>query len=96
MTLALTIVFGAIAFAGCRRRAATTDDCRAVLDRLVHLELAESGFRDPVLATRWTRELGRKLTPQLEGCVGKRVPIDLPACLAAARTPEEIAHRCLK
>jgi hypothetical protein len=82
--------------AGCDRRAGTTDDCRAILDRLIQLELSESGYRDPVVIARWISELTQKLAPELPRCQGKKVPDDLRACLSVAQTPEEIAHRCLK
>ena len=96
MMALLGLILAAGGLAGCHRRAATADDCRAVLERLIQLELAESGFRDPVLAARWTGTLDRELAPQLNGCVGRRVPIAVRACVAGARTAEEIAHRCLK
>jgi hypothetical protein len=81
---------------GCRGRAATGKDCSAVLDRLVDLELAESGFRDRALAEHWKRTLRAQLAPELVRCQGRRVPGDLQACLTAAHSPEEITHRCLK
>lgn len=81
---------------GCRGRAATTDDCRAIVDRLIQIELAESGFRDPVLTERWQRTLHQQLDPLLDGCQGKRVPPDLRTCLLGAKTQEEITHRCLR
>ena len=94
----LSIVLAAVAILapGCRGRPAGADDCRAILDRLIQIELAESGFRDPVLAGRWQRNLEQQLAPQLPGCQGKRVPPDLRACLRQARTQEEITHRCLR
>jgi hypothetical protein len=94
--LRLVLLLAAVGpIAGCHRHAATTDDCRAVLDRLIELELAESGFRDAALAARWKADLARRFGPDLHGCVGLRVRDDLPRCLGAARTPEEIAHGCL-
>lgn len=95
LPLLLTAVLAA-ALVGCRGRAATADDCRAILDRLIEIELVESGFHDPALAARWQTNLRQQLSPHLSACQGKRVPTDLPACLAQARTQEEITHRCLK
>jgi hypothetical protein len=94
--LTLMIMSATLAAPGCRGRTATADDCRAILDRLIQIELAESGFHDPVLAERWRRNLQHQLSAQLAGCQGKRVPADLRACLAQARTQEEITHRCLR
>jgi hypothetical protein len=82
--------------AGCHKRPATHDDCLAVIDRLVELELTESGFHDPVVTRRWTEELRRQLAPHLARCEGRRVPENLRACLTTAHFPEEIEHRCLR
>jgi hypothetical protein len=85
------------AFAGgCRGRAATVEDCHAVLDRLVDLELAESGFHDPALAERWRSTLRARFANDLVRCEGRRVPSNLGVCLTAAQSPEEITHRCLE
>ena len=88
--------FATFAGAGCRRHAASAADCASVLERLVDLELAESGFRDPVLRARWQSELDRRFAPDLARCHGLRVHDDLVPCLASARTSEEITHRCLE
>jgi hypothetical protein len=82
--------------AGCHRHVASAADCRAILDRLVELELKESGYRDPALAPRWQQELARRFEADLRHCQTLRVRADLPSCLGAAQNPEEIAHRCLK
>jgi hypothetical protein len=89
------IVMLALAAPGCRRHAASTDDCNDVLNRLVDLELIESGYRDPALRARWQVDLARRFAPDLARCRNQEVRDDLHACLATARTPEEIVHRCL-
>jgi len=93
---ALLALIGLVPFGGCHKRPATRDDCLAVIDRLVALELVESGFRDPVVQGRWTEELRQRLAPHLGRCQGRRVPEDLRPCLASARTAEEVEHRCLR
>jgi hypothetical protein len=80
----------------CGRRAATEPDCRMVLDRMIDVELDESGFRDPVLRARSRENLGRRFSVDLERCKGLMIPKDLHICLASARTTEEIVHRCLE
>ena len=85
-----------LASSGCLRHAARADDCAAVLDRLVDLELNESGYRDPVLRDRWRRELARRFSPDLARCRGLAVRDDLAACLTRARTSEDVTHRCLE
>jgi hypothetical protein len=80
---------------GCNRHPASTEDCEAIVHRLVELELRESGYRDPTLRTRWQEHLTRQLAPDLVRCRGRKVRSSLRACIAAAQTSEEIAHRCL-
>ncbi len=82
-------------FSGCNRHPASVDDCKAILHRLVDLELSESGYRDPVLRTRWQQDLVRRFAPDLERCRGQKVRDSLLTCLATARSSEEVAHHCL-
>ena len=93
---ALLLLGGLLPLAGCHRHAATATDCRAILDRLVEMELKESGFRDPALVPRWQNELARRFADDLQRCRLVRVGDDLSACLAAAQNQEEIAHHCVK
>jgi hypothetical protein len=71
-------------------------DCQALLDRLIDVELSESGYRDPVLRARSRENLGRRFSADLERCKGLMVPGDLHACLSKARTSEDIVHHCLE
>ena len=81
---------------GCHRHTASAADCRAILDRLVALELKEQGFHDPALVPRWQEELARRFDDDLRRCRTVRVGDDLEACLRGAQNPEEIAHHCVK
>ncbi|MGA7744465.1 MAG: hypothetical protein WBP56_22325 [Polyangia bacterium] len=89
------IVVVAVA-SSCHRRPASEEDCKNVLNRLIELELNESGYRDAVLRARWQQELGHRFAPDLKRCRGLEVRNDLHACLATAQSSEEITHRCLK
>lgn len=82
--------------AGCHHHVATQADCRAILNRLVEMELVESGFRDPALVPRWQAELARRFDDDLRRCRDVQVRDDLPACLRAAQNPEQVAHQCMK
>ena len=82
--------------AGCHRHVATAGDCRVILDRLVEMELKESGYRDPSLVPRWQEELARRFDDDLRHCQTIQVGDDLMACVRAARNPEDIAHQCVK
>jgi hypothetical protein len=87
---------GLATLGGCHRHTASTADCRAILDRLVALELEEQGFHDPALVPRWQEELARRFDDDLRRCRAVRVGDDLEACLRGAQNPEEIAHHCVK
>jgi hypothetical protein len=88
------VVLAAVPVA-CRREHATAPLCAAILDRIVELELAEQGFRDPALATQKKRELRMLLEPQLRSCVGRKMRHHALACVGNARSTEEISHVCL-
>ena len=81
---------------GCRRHQMTAQECGLVLDRIVELELAERGFRDPVLAGRRQAELRARFAADLTGCEGRHVTGDVSACVRSARSAEDISHRCLR
>jgi hypothetical protein len=87
---------GLATLGGCHRHTASAADCRAILDRLVALELKEQGFRDPALLPRWQEELARRFEDDLRRCRAVRVGDDLEVCLRGAQNPEEIAHHCVK
>jgi hypothetical protein len=81
--------------AGCGRHKATSADCQAILDRIIDLELTESGYRDAVLRQRWKQDLGRRFAADLERCRALHVKEHLRRCVDEARTPEAIVHGCL-
>lgn len=92
----IVVAIAILASAGCGRYKATTEDCRAVLDRIIELELSESGYRDPVLRAGWKSDLGRRFAPDTQRCQGLTVRRDLRHCLVDARRPDEIVHKCLE
>jgi len=94
--LSFTALVGLGAIGGCQRHTASAADCRAILDRLVALELAEQGFHDPALVPRWQEELTRRFDDDLRRCRVVSVGDDLETCLRGARNPEEIAHHCVR
>jgi len=81
---------------GCHLHPATVDDCAVVLDKLVELELEESGYRDPIVRARWAAEARSRFAGDLARCRGLLVRNDLHACLRAARTSEAIVHGCVE
>ncbi|HEX3902843.1 MAG TPA: hypothetical protein VH853_08320 [Polyangia bacterium] len=94
--LSLAALAGLSTMGGCHRHPASAADCRAILDRLVEMELIEQGFHDPALVPRWQDELARRFDADLRRCGTIRVGDELDTCLRRAQNPEEIAHQCVK
>jgi hypothetical protein len=95
MRARLWIPLLAVLLSGCTRHRATEVDCRAVLDRIVGIELHDLGYRDPVLARRRQRQLAASLRNDLGACRGAWIRDDVAACLARARSNEQLVHDCL-
>ncbi len=87
-----SVLFGS----GCNRRRATEDECRAIFDRIVDIELEERGYRDPMLAERRKTELRRQFDDRVRACVGRPIPDDAMGCVARAGTAESLSHECLR
>lgn len=85
----------ALLAAGCAREPATAADCRALLDRIVAIELAEQGFRDPVLTKRKQDSFARTLADELARCEGLSLPPGARECVAQAGSSEVLSHTCL-
>jgi hypothetical protein len=92
LATALTTLLGC----GCEREAATAGDCRALLDRIVAIELAEQGFRDPVLTKRKQDSFARSLADELARCEGLTLPPGARDCVAQASSSEQLSHSCLR
>jgi len=92
------VVTAALAMApmlSCRGERASAEDCKAIFERIVALELAEMGYRDPALAERKRAELGRWLSVEVKACEGRPISADARACVASATSAEEVVHRYL-
>jgi hypothetical protein len=85
-----------LVLAACNGQRATRQDCVEILDRIVELELRETGFRDPALVARKREELRKTFAPELARCTGRRLPKDALACVRNATSAEEVSHRCLR
>lgn len=93
----VTIVVAALtALLACQREPATAADCRALLDRIVAIELAEQGFRDPVLTRRKQDSFARTLADELARCEGLSLPPGARECVANAGSSEVLSHTCLR
>ena len=84
-----------LSVAGCTREGATEQQCHAIFDRIVEIELEEMGFRDAALASRRKQELRAQHHGAVRGCIGRPISADAIACVATAKTTEELSHKCL-
>lgn len=96
--LATVLLFGvAIMTSSCHRgHPASATDCEAILDRLVDLELAQRGYADSALASRWHAMARARFSGDLASCRGRGLPSDALGCLARASSGEAAAHACFR
>lgn len=93
--LASLVVLAAVWVSWERGPAATRAECETIFERLVALELAEMGYRDPALVDIRRRELAKRFSEDLQACEGRTLPEGAMACIAAATSAEDLSHRCL-
>lgn len=79
----------------CTRERATEQQCHAIFDRIVEIELEEMGYRDVALAARRKAELRARHHNAVRGCVGRYISARAMSCVATAKTTEELSHKCL-
>ncbi len=79
----------------CRGEPASAEDCRAILDRIVELELSEQGYRDPALTRMKQQSFARRFAADLSACEGVALPTGARECVAQATSAEQISHDCL-
>lgn len=79
---------------GCGRKA-TREDCEAVVDRNVELQLKALGVTDPAVVGKRRDEMRASMRDDIEKCVGKRVTDAMMTCVKSAETAETI-DECLR
>jgi hypothetical protein len=89
LTFAMLVLLGA-----CQASRATRQDCEAILERIVDIELMERGYRDPMLQKIKQTAFRKKLGAELERCVGKRLEKKAIDCVRSASTIEVLTHDC--
>lgn len=82
------------ALAGCGRKA-TREDCEAVVDRNVELQLKMLGVIDPSVVDKRRAEMRASMQKDIDECVGKRVTDSMMRCVKSAETAEQI-DKCLR
>jgi hypothetical protein len=84
----------ALPLAGCGRKA-TREDCEAVVDKNVELQLKALGVTDPTVVTKRRDEMRASMKDDIDKCVGKRVTDSMLGCVKTAETAEKI-DKCLR
>jgi hypothetical protein len=91
------VVFGfALLFLafGCGRKA-TREDCEAIVDQNVQVQLNALGVRDDGVVEQRQEELRASMKADIESCIGKRVTDGMMTCVKSAETAEQI-DKCLR
>jgi hypothetical protein len=87
-------VLATLTLAGCGRKA-TREDCEAVVDRNVELQLKALGVVDPATVSKRRDEMRAGMKDDIDKCVGKRVTDAMISCVKNAETTEKI-DKCLR
>ena len=90
----LAIAALALPLAGCGRKA-TKEDCEAVVDKNVELQLKALGVTDPAIVSKRRDEMRASMRDDIDKCIGKRVTDSMMACVKNAETAEKI-DKCLR
>ena len=90
----LGAVLLATALVGCGRKA-TREDCEAVVDKNVELQLKALGVTEPGVVTKRRDEMRASMRDDIDKCVGKRVTDAMMSCVKNAETAEKI-DKCLR
>jgi hypothetical protein len=91
---AIVVVLACLALAGCGRKA-TREDCEAVVDKNVELQLKALGVVDPATVNKRRDEMRASMKDDIDKCVGKRVTDAMISCVKNAETTEKI-DKCLR
>lgn len=92
--LAPLAVLLALASAACGRKA-TREDCEAIVNRNVSVQLQAMNISDAELIKKKQIELRDQLQGEIDTCIGKRVTDGMMACVKQATTPEQI-DKCMR
>jgi hypothetical protein len=88
------LVLSGLVLAGCGRKA-THEDCEAVVDKNVELQLKALGVTDPAVVGKRRDEMRAAMRDDIDKCVGKRVTDSMMACVKSAETADKI-DKCLR
>jgi nitrous oxide reductase accessory protein NosL len=94
LRLLVAVVFCALALAACGRQA-TEEDCRAIIDKNVEIQMKSMNITDPDSIEKKKKEMRAEFESELKGCVGKRVTDSMMECVKRAQKPDEI-DKCMR
>ncbi|MDB4933099.1 MAG: hypothetical protein JWP87_71 [Labilithrix sp.] len=94
LVVAIALTVGLVALGGCGRKA-TREDCEAVVDKNVELQLKALGVVDPAVIAKRRDEMRGSMHEDIDKCVGKRVTDGMMACVKGAETADKI-DKCLR
>lgn len=83
-----------VALTGCGRKA-TREDCEAVVDRNVELQLKELGVSDPAIVAKRREEMRASMKDDIDKCIGKRVTDGMMSCVKSAEKADKI-DKCMR
>jgi hypothetical protein len=92
--LVVLAVLASLTLAGCGRKA-TREDCEAVVDKNVELQLKALGVVEPATVAKRRDEMRASMKDDIDKCVGKRVTDAMISCVKNAETTEKI-DKCLR
>lgn len=94
-TLLALLVAVLLGLVGCTKEHATRAQCDTIFDRIVEIELRETGYRDQALLARRRAELRQRHRARIEACVGRPLRPGAMQCVVEAETTEALSHDCL-
>jgi hypothetical protein len=91
---AAIVLFAGLVLTGCGRKA-TREDCDAVVDKNVELQLKALGVVEPGTVQKRRDEMRASMKDDIDKCVGKRVTDSMISCVKSAESTEKI-DKCLR
>lgn len=85
---------GASLCVACGRKA-TPEDCQAIVDRNVEIQMKQMSITDPAAIEKKKTEMRTALEGDLRACVGRRVSDKMMECVRQAQKADEI-DQCIR
>jgi hypothetical protein len=93
LAFAAVVALG-LGLGGCGRKA-TREDCDAVVDKNVELQLKALGVVDPSVVGKRRDEMRAAMREDIDKCIGKRVTDSMMSCVKGADSTDKI-DKCLR